>query len=150
PELVADLAATGPRVRHMSLWCVTSPAFAPRLSNAAGAGPAQEPKVSAFRQRERKLATRSELGRHRHLPAVRLDDAFRNRQTEAGALRLPVTLPEALEQVRDVVVGNARPGVAHLDANVCALGHDFDGDASASRRELDRVAHQIREHLQDA
>ena len=53
---------------------------------------------------------------------------------------------EVLEDRLDAIGGNATAGVAHVHLHVTLVTIDFDPDASAGRRRLQRVQHQIAQH----
>jgi hypothetical protein len=59
-------------------------------------------------------------------------------------------LPEALEDQAQLVGGDAWTGVDHGEAHVLLDRFDQDVNASALLRELDGVADQVRQDLQDA
>src|SRR5437763_2472190 len=104
-----------------------------------------------YRQREVERRPLSRLALRPDLSAVRLDDALGDRQAEAraearGALRLPV----GVEDVLQILVRDARAGVADDEEHLAVVARGAAGDAAARRRELHRVADEIREHLRDA
>src|SRR6266852_6424686 len=74
-------------------------------------------------------------------PAVKLDEALRECQPEAGALAGPLApgLPEFLEDALLIVCCDPDPRIPDLDANVTVLGADGDLHATTVRRELHRV-----------
>ena len=64
----------------------------------------------------------AEPGVDRQPAAVRLDEAFDDPQPEAGAVALLAAhAPEAIEQVRQVLVGDPRPGVDDREGEPVAL-----------------------------
>ena len=67
----------------------------------------------------------------------------------AGRVRL-VRLVEALEQVREILRRNHRAVVFDRQAHVAADALRLKRERSALRQELDRVVHQIRDHLADS
>ena len=83
-----------------------------------------------------------------HFAMHRLDQLLRNRQTKAGATEpagnRAVGLAEALEQMRQLVGGNADAAIFHLEAQAVELGVRRQQPAAqgdlASRGELQRVA----------
>ena len=83
--------------------------------------------------------------------AVQLDQLLHQRQADAGALvgaaARALDAVEALEDVRQLLGGNAGAGVAHrqLDAHCPVLPHG-DGDL-ALERELERVREQVEDDL---
>jgi hypothetical protein len=82
------------------------------------------------------------------------DDRLRDRQPEPGSLDRPArcgpAAEEGVEELSLVGAGDARAGVAHLQGRVPVLGCRRDGDAAATRRELDRVRDQVVHHLREA
>ena len=77
--------------------------------------------------------------------AVRLDDALGDREPEAGAAALiALGLPEAVEQARELLGGDALSVVAHreTDSRAPSAG-SADLDQAAPARELDRVADEV-------
>src|SRR5207249_8463929 len=79
----------------------------------------------------------------RDRPALHLDHALGDRQTQPGsALLAGVRIVDLLELAKDALligVGNARPGVAHLEHELAAIGRAADLDLTLVG-ELDRVA----------
>src|SRR5690606_8465012 len=91
------------------------------------------------------------LALHLHAPAVRLDDAARDGEAEAGAGAAGAArLPERVEEARALLLGDARPGVRDAEDDVAAVARRAHGDAAALGRELDRVVDQVGEDLEDA
>src|SRR5690606_18932465 len=86
------------------------------------------------------------------LAGVAIDDALGDRQAEAAALPRAMRLPVAIEHVLDLLRGDARPGVAHRESHAFATSTHLraHADLSAGGYVLDRVGHEVREHLQDA
>src|SRR5438874_33712 len=88
----------------------------------------------------------------RDLAAHALDDAARDREPETGAAELArgaaVRLFELLEDAQLCRRGDADAGVANQEADfigpVARLGRERD---AAGRRELDRIAGEIEQHL---
>jgi hypothetical protein len=78
---------------------------------------------------------------------VRLDDSAGDVEPEAAAATIAfVLLPVAIEDVGQVIGGNA--GTAVLDREVDLAGEllGHHRDRSAARGEFDRVADQVRKH----
>jgi excisionase family DNA binding protein len=80
---------------------------------------------------------------------VCLDDALGGGepQPRAAAVGSP-DLVEPLEQVREVLGGNARARIRHPEEHFLPLRSRADRDAATGRRELERVADEILEHLE--
>src|SRR3954468_21741350 len=79
-----------------------------------------------------------------------LDDALGDGETEAGSspvFRSP--LPEAVVDVRDLLGGNAPAFVLDPEAHNPVADVRPQADDGARRRELDRVAEEVREDLPD-
>jgi hypothetical protein len=58
--------------------------------------------------------------------------------------------PVAVEHVREVVLRNAASRIGNGELHGPIVLHDTDCDSAARIRELDRVAQQIGEHLDNA
>src|SRR5674476_524211 len=88
---------------------------------------------------------------HVHRTAVALDDSLHDEQTEprpaAGCLG---GHPEAIEQVGYMVGGDASARVRHYVLDPGLETPARHAHHASVRRELDRVAHEIREDLRDA
>jgi hypothetical protein len=83
------------------------------------------------------------------MPAVRVDDAFRDREAEADAAAIAAArLPEAIEQVIEMLLRNARTGVGDAEHDLHLVRPRREHDAPAGGRELDRVADEVAEHLE--
>src|SRR5690242_12598641 len=67
------------------------------------------------RERDGEGRAAPEAAAHLDRPAMALDDPERHPQAQAGALALALGRKERLEQVRHVLLGDARAGVADLD-----------------------------------
>ena len=83
---------------------------------------------------------------------MRLRDPLRDREAESSAeVRGALRLPEAPEELRLILDGDARARVAHAVAHAAiAIGDEPEGDPSPRRRELHGVVEIVRQHLQDA
>ena len=83
-------------------------------------------------------------------PAVHLDDAPHDRKTDAEPAARPVAALDALlkeiEHARQHVRCNADAGILYAQNGVTAFGERANSDLPG-RRELDRVADQVRDHL---
>src|SRR5271163_2462027 len=79
-------------------------------------------------------------------PALHLDHAFRDRQTEAGsALFARIGIVDLLELAEDpflIGVGNARPRVAHSQHELAFVYNGADLDL-ALISEFDRIADEV-------
>src|SRR6202022_4343850 len=88
----------------------------------------------------------------RDRPALHFDHALGDRQTQPGAALLTrIRIVDLLELAEDpllVGVGNARPGIAHLEDELAAIGRAADLDL-ALVGELDRVADEVQQHLRE-
>src|SRR5690349_17066210 len=109
-------------------------------------------RLRSARPAERELEVRAatDLAVDGDRPAMRLDDALGDREAEARAPALLLApLPVSVEHVRELLGRDARALIddAEHDAAV-ALG-EGQRDRRALRV-LDRVADQVREHLQHA
>src|SRR5215208_5790228 len=86
-------------------------------------------------------------------PALRLDEAPRDRQAEAGAavaLRARrVAAPESLEDAARRVVRQTLAGVLDGEAHLAVQRLDDDGDSAVGRCVPERVRQQIEEHALD-
>src|SRR5438093_5159373 len=83
--------------------------------------------------------------------AVRLDDPPGNRQPESRAslVRRPPCMPVAVEHARLILQWNSRTGLAHRNDHLLAARLGAHGDPTAIGCELQRIAEQIAEHLDD-
>lgn len=78
-----------------------------------------------------------------------LHNGSRDVQTEADPASIVLgDLNEAIENGFQLVVGDTRSCVANGEAHVSANPFDMHDNFAAGRRELERVAQQIREHLE--
>ncbi|HEU0034251.1 MAG TPA: hypothetical protein VFQ53_26685 [Kofleriaceae bacterium] len=59
-------------------------------------------------------------------------------------------MPEAIEHARQIMLGDAAPGVGHRHDDLVDPLLDRDRHPSAARRELDRVAEQVLEYLRQS
>src|SRR6185437_5165229 len=102
------------------------------------------------RQRNNKRAPFAHLARHRHVTAQQLRKAARHAQTESGTTDSTsawlLDLPEGVEYLVAVLVGNADPRIADYIANDRTIVLNDECD-TARRRELDRVGEQVHENL---
>jgi hypothetical protein len=86
---------------------------------------------------------------HRDVPAVEPDQLARQRQAQAGALGLALAaalgLVEALEDLGEVLLGDAAAGVLDGPPEEALLGAGADGDAAAVVGELHGIGHEVHE-----
>ena len=139
----ADEAAQHPRHRHVD---AVAPAQALR-----GRLTAVLLRLGRARQREPEDGAVAGLALDADAAAVRRHDLLADVQAEARAARRRVgRAVEALEQARQVLGRDARPAVAHLEADAVALGGGAHVDAAVRRRVTDRVGEEVRQHQSDA
>src|SRR5487761_1204729 len=85
--------------------------------------------------------------------AVRIDDRLGDRQAEARSRnRADVRLVAAEERIEEplaIVLGDAAARVGDLEHSVAAAAPGANSDATALRRELDRVRDEVVEHLRE-
>src|SRR6476646_6239605 len=82
---------------------------------------------------------------------MRFQDAPRDVETESQTPAVATAdLPESPEDGFQVLGGNSGAGDLDRDTDLAAGALGPDGDVRASRAELDRVGHQIREDLKQA
>ena len=119
--------------------------------------PRTPPIAGHHRQHHRENASTAEPRLRRERPAVGLHDPLRDRQpkAEAAALRRTrpnaVRAPEAIEDVRQIVRRDPHPGIAHDDRDlVVRTARHRHLHATAARRVLDRVRHEVEQQLAQA
>src|SRR3982751_67016 len=98
------------------------------------------------RQRERRDGTTRRLVLQRRAAVVQVDDLLDEGQPEPGALlrgRGPCQRIELLEHLALGEIGNPRAVVADHEIGAARMAEDIDRDATARRREVDRVLDQI-------
>src|SRR5690606_33282866 len=118
-----------------------------------GGGPASRPASASSTRRHGHEEPRAAalLALDPDAAAVRLDDALGDGEAEADAAAARVAgLPEAVEEVRELIGRDAGPGVADLEAHLVAIAFDVDAHAPAFGRELDGVADEVAERLEQA
>src|SRR5215510_9087222 len=101
-------------------------------------------------QREAKDRAAGRIGLHPDVAAMRLDDGARDRQADPHAM--PLGGEERLEQLRSRLFRNAVSGVGHADGDHAVLAGSGGHDELAPGRllhGLDRVAHEVEQHLLD-
>src|SRR5688572_18313060 len=102
-------------------------------------------------EREAEIASNAGRAPHPDPAAVRLDDSLGDCQPKADpAPPYATRLPEALEDVRKVLLFDARSCVAHAETHFALRSLGRDRDSSAFRRELGGVSDEIRQHLPHA
>src|SRR5690606_40475473 len=91
------------------------------------------------------------LALHADPPAVCLDDATRDGQSEAGTCTpRALRLPERLEEVRELLLRDPRPGVRDAEDDLVVAAFGAHRHPATPGRELDRVVDQVGEDLEDA
>src|SRR5262245_11092790 len=104
------------------------------------------------RQVEEKPAPFAEFALHPNLAAMHLDELFRQRKPQAGALRFSRLTGCLLKFEEDPVVifwCDPRTRVTHLDTNRSILTVRPHPDPSPFWCEIDRISQQIQKHLLD-
>src|SRR5258707_3711712 len=97
------------------------------------------------RQGEKKLRSATRLGLDPDLPAVRLDDSLRDRQSEAGAEALGAFgLPVGIEDVLEVFLRDSGTRVRDREQHMIVLRIGAECDHPTLWGELHRVADQVR------
>ena len=89
----------------------------------------------------------------RDVATVGPHEALHDRQPEAEpALARPggAGPPEAVERPRPLLLGHPGAVVADLDPHVRAVGHGDDRHLAVGRRDVERVAQEVVEHLLEA
>ena len=111
----------------------------------------RRPRLARDRHGDKERAASTRCTLHGDATTLRLHESFHDRQPQSGAARLIAAAPpEPLEDVRQIVGGDAFPGVAHPELHLTAMVRGTHHDAAAGRRELRRIADQILEDLQHA
>src|SRR5947207_8843784 len=85
-------------------------------------------------------------------PAVQLDEALGQRESEAGAGRMRRSLVEALERAEDprvLILWDAEARVDDLELEVVRGRPQVEADPTAGRRELHRVRQEVEQDLAD-
>src|SRR5690606_37341568 len=106
-----------------------------------------------FRERQREVEGRALAGRalRPDTSAVSLDDAARNGEPQARPLAATtLDLPEAIEDAPQAFGSDARAAVGHREADGVAFARARDRHAGSRRRELDGVADEVGQDLEDA
>src|ERR1043165_7832255 len=103
------------------------------------------------RQGNAKRSPPAHLAVDRDRTAMCVDDTLDNREAEADAAPLLAgRLPEAVEDVRDLLAGDTRSGVAHGEHDLAGRCARSDEDRAFFWCELDRVPEQVREDLRES
>src|SRR5437762_2777664 len=110
--------------------------------SGGSAHPVSARSVLRERQREGKFCARATLAGDGDPSAVRIDDAFCDRQPEPRAPGLLPTVPVAIENMRQLGIGDSRALVAHREDGVLAIALERDLDRRALGV-LERIADQI-------
>src|SRR2546430_15226973 len=97
------------------------------------------------RQSDREDRARARAVRPLDLAAVLLHDLARDREAEAGALRLRGE--ELLEETRRHPVRDATAGVGHRDLHRIAVEAAPDRELAAARQRLEPVLHEVQHRL---
>jgi hypothetical protein len=85
------------------------------------------------------------------VPAMSLNDALGDIETEPYTSRVALfDLLKALEHGLEMGCADTPTGITHGEAQLFVFVLETDDDTPARWRKFDRVANQIREHLQDA
>src|SRR5262249_46107224 len=117
----------------------------------SGPRPWRSKRARAEGEPDRKGRSLAEPALHRHRATVGLREMLDNRESEARAAAGPGPGPahavEALEDVRQVLRGDALAGVADDQARPCILLLESQGDRAGRRRMADGIVDEIREHL---
>src|SRR5687768_6139026 len=91
-------------------------------------------------EREEERAPHANFAAHPQPAAVGFDDALRDEQAEADTVAaVSSARPVAIEQVGDLLLGDARPRVGHGKTDLVPLGPGANRDRSLCGHELDRV-----------
>src|SRR5690606_10337367 len=105
----------------------------------------------ARRQPQREAGADAGAALHRDVAAEQTCDAPADGEPESGTWRsLRVGTPELLEEVLELIRGNARAGVADVDEHVRLVGAYAHDDAATCVGVFDRVRDQVAEDLADA
>src|ERR1700730_11811132 len=89
--------------------------------------------------------SRSELALRPDLPAVRLDDGFRNEEYESEPGRIcTIHVPISFENPLEIRLIDPRSEVSDRDPNELVDCQEADKDLSSRRAEFDRVGQQVR------
>jgi hypothetical protein len=83
--------------------------------------------------------------------AVSLDNSLGNRQSQPGTASLGFArLPETVEQVRQILSCDSGAGIGDAKQHAAIARFGRDRDATSASGELERVADQVLEDLQQA
>ena len=145
PAASASAAGSSPSRRRRGPVAISSP------PPSRGSAPARRRPAGAIGRRRRKVEPTADGRLDRDRAAVQLDQRFRDRQAEAGAAdalgQARVAADEALEDVLQLALGDARSVVGHADLH---FGTDYprrDLDRRSFGRVLMRVGKQIHQYL---
>src|SRR4029079_11174223 len=101
-------------------------------------------------QRQVEGATGAHLALDPHASSVGLDDALGNMQPQPQTAAVFADLAKALKNPGQLRRGNSDSRVAHAEYDFVLLRSDPDRHPTGRRREFDRVADQVGEHLEHA
>src|SRR5258708_5520083 len=134
--IASPMSVTITSIIHMS---------APRKARAeVRFGPARARSAQAA-DREAERRPLSLPARHDDAAPVGLDQALHDRQPQAESAAVgPRRLPEAIEEMRDVLRADAGARIGHAEPHGAVLRFRRYREGAARRRELDRVAHEVR------
>src|SRR5262249_29195055 len=100
-------------------------------------------------QGERERRARADPALHPDPASLGFDESPGDGESEADALVAPGRLPESLPDATEVRGGNARARVVDVEANLRPGLLGLHRHGSTLRREPERVAEEVGEHLQD-
>src|SRR5712692_8694449 len=106
-----------------------------------------------LRQRHSEGRAPAVLALERDRAAHLLDQPFRQRETESSALSFHPSLVETLEDTEDAiscVVRDTDTRIGDRNEQIGSVEQRSEVDASARRRELHRIRHEVEEHLANA
>src|SRR4029079_3725336 len=81
------------------------------------------------------------------LATLFVHDGPRDREAQAGAFALGLAGHEGLEDVLEIFSRNSAATIAHLDDEITGLAAYLDLDVRLARAGIDRIAHQVDQHV---